>query len=249
MKNFIEFKTKQYSLDSEQTLENKKASNKEFTRSDASIDLIQEDASLDEICMDNYNMKSSEEETIFAPVIHSNSNYARGMLGKTGINTKQQIDQNNSSTYSESFVANRSNGNLHTNQTDHFKASKYFSYIMAKENDLDTFSCRNRSMRKSISKKFKVNHLKLNKKIAKSNDSICSTQYFAPISRSAIASNQLEQLNLSADLSISSASGNDSIKSFSLPNAFRSNFILRKNNDIYYSQTHLHSVDSLVNAD
>lgn len=245
MKNFIELKRQQCSIvyQEDEKDKQKTATENNWTTADGFFPVDEETLSI-ESCRDYYNVKSCEEETVCASVIHApdhlssnkgnlkDNRYFGNRSYECEFPPKGLFSVENSSSTKQ----NRSSV-LSSGPKDSYQASKYFSYIMAKENKRDSSVNRNRSVRKSISRMFRMS-----RQLAKSSESIGSIRHTgAPISRSAIASSQLERFDAQVsgsqgDLSFSDASADGSLRSLSLPNAFRSNFVLRKNSHIYYPQ-------------
>lgn len=186
----------------------------------------------DDISLDYYNMKSSEEEIVCASVLLPQRDFIprkNEPVKEYSLNANNPIQKsrNSLSHHGEPCFSSGLQVNMHSNYARIQQNSKYFCYI---KDNVNTIGNGHRSIRKSISKMFK-----LNRKSVKSNDSICS------INGSMIGA-FVEGENCKQDLtrrSTCSLSCNDSVKSFSLPNAFRSNFILRKNMDMFFSQSHL----------
>lgn len=251
MKNFIELKRQQSPLVYQEDEKNKQktATSNNWTPADGFLPVDEEDLSI-ESCRDYYNVKSCEEETVCASVIHAPDHLSnnKANLNDNGYLANRSYDcefppkglfsVGNSSSTKQNRASVLSSG-----PKESYQASKYFSYIMAKENKRDSSVNRNRSVRKSISRMFRMS-----RQLAKSSESIGSIRHAcAPISRSAIASSQLERFaeiytenaqvsGSQGDLSFSETSADGSLRSLSLPNAFRSNFVFRKNSHIYYPQ-------------
>lgn len=264
MKNFIELKRQQSPLVYQEDEKNKQktATSNNWTPADGFLPVDEEDLSI-ESCRDYYNVKSCEEETVCASVIHAPDHLSnnKANLNDNGYLANRSYDcefppkglfsVGNSSSTKQNRASVLSSG-----PKESYQASKYFSYIMAKENKRDSSVNRNRSVRKSISRMFRMS-----RQLAKSSESIGSIRHAcAPISRSAIASSQLERFEENVenvpnddlgsgigkwdaqvsgsqgDLSFSETSADGSLRSLSLPNAFRSNFVFRKNSHIYYPQ-------------